>query len=64
MSPATCGAVAKIDGNVMAINAGIIGNDCRYYILDLLHTFPPNVNFLKLEGMEHIQNLLKISLMS
>ncbi|CAG9863368.1 unnamed protein product [Phyllotreta striolata] len=29
---------------------GIIGNDGRYYILDLLRTFPPDVNFLKLEG--------------
>ncbi|XP_057657964.1 clustered mitochondria protein homolog isoform X1 [Diorhabda carinulata] len=27
---------------------GIIGNDGRYYILDLLRTFPPDVNFLKL----------------
>lgn len=26
---------------------GIIGNDNRYYILDLLRTFPPDVNFLK-----------------
>ena len=63
MSPATRGAVAKIDGNVMAINPGIIGNDCRYYILDLLHTFPPNVNFLKLEGME-AWSTSKISLKS
>lgn len=29
---------------------GIIGNDGRLYILDLLRTFPPDVNFLKLEG--------------
>lgn len=29
---------------------GIIGNDGRYYILDLLRTFPPDVNFLELEG--------------
>lgn len=28
---------------------GIIGNDGRYYILDLLRTFPPDVNFLKLD---------------
>uniref|UniRef100_A0A1L8DS54 Clustered mitochondria protein homolog n=1 Tax=Nyssomyia neivai TaxID=330878 RepID=A0A1L8DS54_9DIPT len=28
---------------------GIIGNDGRHYILDLLKTFPPDVNFLKLE---------------
>jgi len=31
---------------------GIIGNDGRHYILDLLRTFPPDVNFLKIEGME------------
>lgn len=27
---------------------GIIGNDGRHYILDLLRTFPPDVNFLRL----------------
>merc|ERR1719188_2039625 len=31
---------------------GIIGNDGRHYILDLLRTFPPDVNFLKVEGMD------------
>jgi protein TIF31 len=31
---------------------GIIGNDGRHYILDLLRTFPPDVNFLKIEGIE------------
>lgn len=31
---------------------GILGNDGRHYILDLLRTFPPDVNFLKLEGEE------------
>ena len=31
---------------------GIIGNDGRHYILDLLRTFPPDVNFLKVEGEE------------
>merc|ERR1719383_1172699 len=31
---------------------GIIGNDGRHYILDLLRTFPPDVNFLEVEGME------------
>ncbi|CAH1961495.1 unnamed protein product [Acanthoscelides obtectus] len=31
---------------------GIIGNDGRHYILDLLRTFPPDVNFLPLEGEE------------
>ncbi|XP_046389618.1 clustered mitochondria protein homolog isoform X2 [Ischnura elegans] len=31
---------------------GIIGNDGRHYILDLMRTFPPDVNFLKLEGEE------------
>ena len=31
---------------------GIIGNDGRHYILDLLRTFPPDVNFLILEDEE------------
>lgn len=31
---------------------GIIGNDGRHYILDLLRTFPPDVNFLKLDEEE------------
>ncbi|KAH9644877.1 hypothetical protein HF086_007965 [Spodoptera exigua] len=31
---------------------GIIGNDGRHYILDLLRTFPPDVNFLQLEDDE------------
>lgn len=31
---------------------GIIGNDKRYYILDLLKTFPPDVNFLKHSDIE------------
>ncbi|XP_015911172.1 clustered mitochondria protein homolog isoform X2 [Parasteatoda tepidariorum] len=31
---------------------GIIGNDGRHYILDLLRTFPPDVNFLTLEDEE------------
>ncbi|XP_058803324.1 clustered mitochondria protein homolog isoform X2 [Phymastichus coffea] len=31
---------------------GIIGNDSRHYVLDLLRTSPPDVNFLKLEGVE------------
>lgn len=26
---------------------GIIGNDGRHYVLDLLRTFPPDLNFLK-----------------
>eukprot|EP00095_Tigriopus_kingsejongensis_P007062 maker-scaffold1121_size61474-snap-gene-0.19 protein:Tk07062 transcript:maker-scaffold1121_size61474-snap-gene-0.19-mRNA-1 annotation:"eukaryotic translation initiation factor 3" len=30
---------------------GIIGNDGRHYILDLLRTFPPDVNFLELENL-------------
>lgn len=25
---------------------GIVGNDGRHYILDLLRTFPPDVNYL------------------
>ncbi|XP_053313141.1 clustered mitochondria protein homolog [Spea bombifrons] len=31
---------------------GIIGNDGRHYILDLLRTFPPDLNFLPIEGEE------------
>uniref|UniRef100_A0A0K2T2F5 Clustered mitochondria protein homolog n=1 Tax=Lepeophtheirus salmonis TaxID=72036 RepID=A0A0K2T2F5_LEPSM len=31
---------------------GIIGNDGRNYILDLLRTFPPDVNFLQLKNVE------------
>lgn len=30
---------------------GIIGNDGRHYILDLLRTFPPDVNFLDVKGI-------------
>ncbi|XP_050322817.1 protein clueless [Bactrocera neohumeralis] len=30
---------------------GIIGNDGRHYILDLLRTFPPDVNFLVLDDI-------------
>lgn len=31
---------------------GIIGNDGRHYILDLLRTFPPDLNFLELPDIE------------
>jgi len=31
---------------------GIIGNDGRHYILDLLRTFPPDVNYLSLDTIE------------
>ncbi|XP_054711903.1 clustered mitochondria protein homolog [Uloborus diversus] len=31
---------------------GIIGNDGRHYILDLLRTFPPDINFLIIENEE------------
>ncbi|XP_020715259.1 protein clueless isoform X2 [Ceratitis capitata] len=31
---------------------GIIGNDGRHYILDLLRTFPPDVNFLVLDDID------------
>uniref|UniRef100_A0A4W3J7C7 Clustered mitochondria protein homolog n=1 Tax=Callorhinchus milii TaxID=7868 RepID=A0A4W3J7C7_CALMI len=31
---------------------GIVGNDGRFYILDLLRTFPPDLNFLPVEGEE------------
>lgn len=33
---------------------GIIGNDGRHYILDLLRTFPPDVNFLKRKKLNHL----------
>lgn len=40
---------------------GIIGNDGRHYILDLLRTFPPDVNYLKLgEGEELSKELVKL----
>ncbi|XP_077051842.1 clustered mitochondria protein homolog isoform X2 [Siphateles boraxobius] len=29
---------------------GIVGNDGRHYLLDLLFTFPPDLNFLPVEG--------------
>lgn len=38
---------------------GIVGNDNRRYILDLLRTFPPDVNFLTLEGVELCQESQK-----
>nr|XP_006816525.1 PREDICTED: LOW QUALITY PROTEIN: clustered mitochondria protein homolog [Saccoglossus kowalevskii] len=31
---------------------GIKGNDGRYYILDLLRTFPPDIHYLPMEGEE------------
>lgn len=36
---------------------GIIGNDGRHYILDLLRTFPPDVNYLEREDVEFGQEL-------
>lgn len=38
---------------------GIIGNDGRHYILDLLRTFPPDVNFLKHDDVE-LSNVVKL----
>lgn len=38
---------------------GIIGNDGRHYILDLLRTFPPDVNFLKLDEGEELSKEVK-----
>ncbi|MFH4976175.1 hypothetical protein AB6A40_002884 [Gnathostoma spinigerum] len=45
----------KEDGKIVKLYSsfetkGIIGNDSRHYILDLLRTFPPDVNYL--EGAE------------
>ncbi|KAH8297469.1 hypothetical protein KR044_012340 [Drosophila immigrans] len=39
---------------------GIIGNDGRHYILDLLRTFPPDVNFLKLQDVELSKELTEM----
>lgn len=39
---------------------GIIGNDKRYYILDLLRTFPPDVNFLKHPDIELSKRVLEM----
>lgn len=36
---------------------GIIGNDGRHYILDLLRTFPPDVNFLKNIDVELVKDV-------
>uniref|UniRef100_A0A6Q2ZJV9 Clustered mitochondria protein homolog n=1 Tax=Esox lucius TaxID=8010 RepID=A0A6Q2ZJV9_ESOLU len=38
---------------------GIIGNDGRHYILDLLRTFPPDLNFLPVEGEQLLPECLK-----
>ncbi|XP_062887721.1 clustered mitochondria protein homolog isoform X2 [Mobula hypostoma] len=39
---------------------GIIGNDSRHYILDLLRTFPPDLNFLPVEGEELPEECMKM----
>lgn len=39
---------------------GIIGNDGRHYILDLLRTFPPDLNFLPVEGEELLEECQKM----
>lgn len=39
---------------------GIVGNDGRHYILDLLRTFPPDVNFLKLEDVDLSEEVKKM----
>ncbi|XP_068144556.1 protein clueless [Drosophila tropicalis] len=39
---------------------GIIGNDGRHYILDLLRTFPPDVNFLKLQDVKLSKELTEM----
>ncbi|XP_033247950.1 protein clueless isoform X1 [Drosophila miranda] len=39
---------------------GIIGNDGRHYILDLLRTFPPDVNFLKLQEVKLSTELVEM----
>lgn len=37
---------------------GIVGNDQRHYILDLLRTFPPDVNYLP--GGCHLNGFLQL----
>lgn len=39
---------------------GIIGNDSRHYILDLLRTFPPDVNYLPEENVELCQDVTEM----
>lgn len=39
---------------------GIIGNDGRHYILDLLRTFPPDVNYLQLDNVELSKDLQEL----
>nr|XP_033812412.1 clustered mitochondria protein homolog isoform X2 [Geotrypetes seraphini] len=39
---------------------GIVGNDGRYYILDLLRTFPPDLNFLALDKEEMPEECRKL----
>lgn len=39
---------------------GIIGNDGRHYILDLLRTFPPDVNYLKTDDVVLDQEMLDL----
>ncbi|XP_025090334.1 clustered mitochondria protein homolog isoform X2 [Pomacea canaliculata] len=38
---------------------GIVGNDQRHYILDLLRTFPPDVNYLPVEGEELSKEMIE-----
>ncbi|XP_051959972.1 clustered mitochondria protein homolog [Xyrauchen texanus] len=37
---------------------GIVGNDGRHYILDLLFTFPPDLNFLPVEDLNPVSQQL------
>ena len=44
-------SVINDEGNEIELHSsveckGIIGNDGRHYVLDLLRTFPPDINFL------------------
>ncbi|XP_063967453.1 clustered mitochondria protein homolog [Lytechinus pictus] len=38
---------------------GIKGNDGRHYVLDLLRTFPPDVNFLQMEAEDFAEDMKK-----
>ncbi|CAC5388984.1 TIF31 [Mytilus coruscus] len=39
---------------------GIVGNDQRHYILDLLRTFPPDPNYLKFEDEELSKTMMEM----
>lgn len=50
IQPVTCSVLDKSGNEIELLSSvdckGIIGNDQRAYILDLLHTFPPDPNYM------------------